>query len=162
MSLRALRRFTARPDPQEPATRKPRVVTFRLDQATWDRMQELVPHTRYKNASSFIREGIDLLLKREDEQLRPAPPASSLESHVWRLRDGFPRSERASRYQSTLCGRRRCAAQQRGAIAAALHRADGALRLLERRAQGLRRGGQNHREEQGERGEGPHGDRSSP
>jgi Arc/MetJ-type ribon-helix-helix transcriptional regulator len=40
-------------------------------------MQELVPYTRYKNASSFIREGIDLLLKHEDEQLRPAPPASS-------------------------------------------------------------------------------------
>ena len=124
-------------------------------------MQEPVPYTRYKNASSFIREGIDLLLKREDEQLRPAPPASSLESHVWRLRDGFSRSERASWYQSTLFGRGRRAAQQRGAIAAALHRADGALRLLERRAQGLSRGGENQREEQGERGEGPHGDRSS-
>ncbi len=49
-------------------TRKPRVVTFRLDQATWDRMRELVPYTRYRNASSFIREGIDLLLKQEDEQ----------------------------------------------------------------------------------------------
>jgi hypothetical protein len=35
------------------------------------------------------------------------------------------------------------------------------LGLLERRAQGLSRGGQDHREEQGERGEGPHGDRSS-
>jgi hypothetical protein len=81
---------------------------------------------------------------------------------VWRLREGFPRSERASWHQSTLFGRRRRAAQQRGAIAAALHRADGALRLLERRAQGLSRGGENHREEQGERGEGPHGDRSSP
>ena len=49
-------------------TRKPRVVTFRIDQATWDRMRELVPYTRYRNASSFIREGIELLLKREDEQ----------------------------------------------------------------------------------------------
>jgi hypothetical protein len=58
---------------------------------------------------------------------------------VWRLREDFSRSERASRYQSTLFGRR--AAQQRGAIAAALHGADGALRLLERRAQGLSRGG---------------------
>jgi Arc/MetJ-type ribon-helix-helix transcriptional regulator len=48
--------------------RKPRVVTFRLDQATWDWMRELVPYTRYGNTSSFIREGIDLLLKREDEQ----------------------------------------------------------------------------------------------
>jgi Arc/MetJ-type ribon-helix-helix transcriptional regulator len=48
--------------------RKPRVVTFRLDQATWDFMRELVPYTKYRNASSFIREGIDLLLKREEEQ----------------------------------------------------------------------------------------------
>jgi Arc/MetJ-type ribon-helix-helix transcriptional regulator len=36
-------------------TRKPRVVTFRLDQATWDRMRELVPYTKYRNASSFVR-----------------------------------------------------------------------------------------------------------
>ena len=49
-------------------TRKPRVVSFRLDQATWDWMREFVPYTRYRNTSSFIREGIDLLLKREDEQ----------------------------------------------------------------------------------------------
>jgi Arc/MetJ-type ribon-helix-helix transcriptional regulator len=49
-------------------TRKPRMVTFRLDQATWDFMRQLVPYTRYKNTSSFIREGIDLLLKREEEQ----------------------------------------------------------------------------------------------
>jgi Arc/MetJ-type ribon-helix-helix transcriptional regulator len=48
--------------------RKPRVVTFRMDQATWDFMSQLVPYTRYRNASSFIREGIELLLKREDEQ----------------------------------------------------------------------------------------------
>src|SRR5215813_13354431 len=82
----------------------------------------------------------------------------ALESHVWRLREGFSRSERASRYESTLFGRRRRVAQQRGAIAAALHGADGALGLLERRAQGLSRSGENHREEQGERGEGPHGD----
>ena len=85
----------------------------------------------------------------------------ALESHVWRLRDGFSRNQRASWYQSTLFGRRRRAAQQRGAIAAALHGADGALGLLERRAQGLCRGGEHHREEQGERGDGPHGDRSS-
>src|SRR5215470_1166414 len=69
----------------------------------------------------------------------------ALESHVWRLRDGFSRSER---YQSTLFGRRRRAAKDRGAIAAALHRADGALGLLERR-------------EQGKRGNGFHGDSSS-
>ena len=49
-------------------TRKPRVVTFRLDQATWDRMRELVPYTRYRNASSFIREGIEQLLRQEEEQ----------------------------------------------------------------------------------------------
>jgi Arc/MetJ-type ribon-helix-helix transcriptional regulator len=49
-------------------TRKPRVVSFRMDQATWDFMRELVPYTRYRNASSFIREGIELLLKQEEEQ----------------------------------------------------------------------------------------------
>jgi Arc/MetJ-type ribon-helix-helix transcriptional regulator len=49
-------------------TRKPRVVTFRLDQATWDWMRELVPYTKYRNTSSFIREGIELLLKHEAEQ----------------------------------------------------------------------------------------------
>jgi Arc/MetJ-type ribon-helix-helix transcriptional regulator len=27
-----------------------------------------VPYTKYGNASSFIREGIELLLRREDEQ----------------------------------------------------------------------------------------------
>jgi Arc/MetJ-type ribon-helix-helix transcriptional regulator len=49
-------------------TRKPRVVTFRMDQATWDFMRQLVPYTKYRNTSSFIREGIELLLKREEEQ----------------------------------------------------------------------------------------------
>jgi Arc/MetJ-type ribon-helix-helix transcriptional regulator len=49
-------------------TGKSRVVTFRMDQATWDFMRQLVPYTKYKNASSFIREGIELLLQREDEQ----------------------------------------------------------------------------------------------
>ena len=49
-------------------TRKPRVVTFRLDQATWDFMRQLVPYTKYGSTSSFIREGIELLLKREEEQ----------------------------------------------------------------------------------------------
>ena len=47
---------------------KSRVVTVRKDQATWDFMRELVPYTRYKKASSFIREGIELLLKQEEEQ----------------------------------------------------------------------------------------------
>jgi Arc/MetJ-type ribon-helix-helix transcriptional regulator len=49
-------------------TRKPRVVTFRLDQATWDFVRELVPYTKYGTTSSFIREGIELLLKQEEEQ----------------------------------------------------------------------------------------------
>ena len=49
-------------------TRKPRIVTFRMDEATWDRMTKLVPYTKYGNTSSFIREGIELLLKCEDEQ----------------------------------------------------------------------------------------------
>jgi Arc/MetJ-type ribon-helix-helix transcriptional regulator len=48
-------------------TRKPRVVTFRMDQATWDFMRQLVPYTKYKNASSFIREGIELLLKQDEQ-----------------------------------------------------------------------------------------------
>jgi hypothetical protein len=48
--------------------RKPRIVTFRLDQATWDRRRKVSPYTKYGNTSSFIREGIELLLKREDEQ----------------------------------------------------------------------------------------------
>jgi Arc/MetJ-type ribon-helix-helix transcriptional regulator len=39
-----------------------------MDQATWDFMRQLVPYTRYRNTSSFIREGIDLLLKREEER----------------------------------------------------------------------------------------------
>jgi Arc/MetJ-type ribon-helix-helix transcriptional regulator len=47
---------------------KSRVVTFRMDQATWDFMRELVPYTKYRRASSFIREGIELLLKQEEEQ----------------------------------------------------------------------------------------------
>ena len=85
----------------------------------------------------------------------------ALEWRVWRLRDNFSRNQRASRCGPTLFRRRRRVAKQRGAIAAALHGADGALGLLERRAQGLSRGGENHREEQGERGEGPHGDSSS-
>jgi Arc/MetJ-type ribon-helix-helix transcriptional regulator len=47
---------------------KPVVITFRLDQATRDRMIRTVPHTKYRTTSSFIREGIELLLKQEDEQ----------------------------------------------------------------------------------------------
>jgi Arc/MetJ-type ribon-helix-helix transcriptional regulator len=47
---------------------KSQVVTFRIDQATWDFMRQLVPYTKYRTTSSFIREGIELLLRREDEQ----------------------------------------------------------------------------------------------
>ena len=47
---------------------KSRVVTFRMDQATWEFMRELVPYTKYRKASTFIREGIELLLKQEEEQ----------------------------------------------------------------------------------------------
>ena len=49
-------------------TGKSRVVTFRMDQATWDFMRQLVPYTRYKKASPLIREGIELLLRQEEEQ----------------------------------------------------------------------------------------------
>jgi Arc/MetJ-type ribon-helix-helix transcriptional regulator len=69
-------------------TRKPRVVTFRLDQATWDWMREVVPYTRYRNASSFIREGIELLLKQEEEQ----PSGWSVGPVAWGLSDTIERS----------------------------------------------------------------------
>jgi Arc/MetJ-type ribon-helix-helix transcriptional regulator len=49
-------------------SQKPVVVTFRLDQATRDRMRRTVPNIRYGTTSSFIRESIELLLQREDEQ----------------------------------------------------------------------------------------------
>ena len=49
-------------------TGKSRVVTFRMDQETWEFMRELVRYTKYRKASSFIREGIKLLLKQEEEQ----------------------------------------------------------------------------------------------
>jgi Arc/MetJ-type ribon-helix-helix transcriptional regulator len=39
-----------------------------MDQETWEFMRELVPYTRYRKASSFIREGIELLLQQEEEQ----------------------------------------------------------------------------------------------
>ena len=38
--------------------RLPLVVTFRLDQATRDRMRQMIPYTKYRNTSSFIRERI--------------------------------------------------------------------------------------------------------
>jgi Arc/MetJ-type ribon-helix-helix transcriptional regulator len=61
-------------------TEKSRVVTFRLDQATWDWMRELVPYTKYRNTSSLIREGIELLLKQEEEQ--PSGWSVGAASHV--------------------------------------------------------------------------------
>src|SRR5437764_390340 len=56
----------------ERVIRKSRVVTFRMDQGTWDFMRRLVPYTRYKKASPFIREGIELLLRREGACRRAA------------------------------------------------------------------------------------------
>jgi Arc/MetJ-type ribon-helix-helix transcriptional regulator len=49
-------------------SQKPVVVTFRLDEATRDRMRRTVPHTKYGTISSFIRESIEVLLRHEDEQ----------------------------------------------------------------------------------------------
>jgi hypothetical protein len=48
--------------------RKPRVVTFRMDQAMFDWLRELAPYTSYRTVSAYIREGIDLLLMREEAQ----------------------------------------------------------------------------------------------
>src|SRR6516225_6943099 len=107
--------------------------------------------------SSFCPTSADGLQTRRSSVLSEA--SRLLEWRVWREPEGFSRNQRASWYQSTPFGRRRRVAQQRGAIAAALHRADGALCLLERRAQRLCRGGWNQREQQGERGDGPHGER---
>jgi Arc/MetJ-type ribon-helix-helix transcriptional regulator len=79
-------------------TRKPRVVTFRLDQATWDFMRQLVPYTRYGNASSFIREGIELLLKQEEER----PSGWSVGRSPGGLSDTIERSCIERRKTSTL------------------------------------------------------------
>jgi Arc/MetJ-type ribon-helix-helix transcriptional regulator len=49
-------------------SQKPVVVTFRLDQATRDRMRRTVPYTKYQTTSAFIRQSIEMLLKQEDEQ----------------------------------------------------------------------------------------------
>jgi len=49
-------------------SRKPLVVTFRVDQSTRDRIAQTIRYSRHKNASSFIRDAIDHLLKRELEQ----------------------------------------------------------------------------------------------
>jgi len=48
----------------------PRVVTFRLDEATRARIRERVgPDHRVRNLSQFVREGIDLRLNRADPNL---------------------------------------------------------------------------------------------
>jgi hypothetical protein len=48
----------------------PRVVTFRLDEATRSRISERVgPDHRVRNLSQFVREGIDLRLSRADPNL---------------------------------------------------------------------------------------------
>jgi hypothetical protein len=59
---------TAAGEQGERVKARSRVVTFGMDQATWDFMRQLVPYTRYKKASSLIRAGIELLLKQEEEQ----------------------------------------------------------------------------------------------
>jgi hypothetical protein len=64
----ALNGFSRTGERGERVKARSRVVTFRLDQSTWDFMRQLVPYTRYKRASPFIREGIELLLKQEEEQ----------------------------------------------------------------------------------------------
>jgi Arc/MetJ-type ribon-helix-helix transcriptional regulator len=48
--------------------RKPLVVTFRLDEATRDRIRETVRYSPHGTASAFIREAIAQLLKREAER----------------------------------------------------------------------------------------------
>jgi Arc/MetJ-type ribon-helix-helix transcriptional regulator len=48
--------------------RKPLVVTFRLDEATRDRIRETVRYSSHRNASVFIREAIAQLLAREKER----------------------------------------------------------------------------------------------
>jgi Arc/MetJ-type ribon-helix-helix transcriptional regulator len=48
--------------------RKPLVVTFRLDEATRDRIRATVRYSPYRDASAFIRAAITELLKREEER----------------------------------------------------------------------------------------------
>ena len=47
---------------------KPLVVTFRLDEATRDRIREAVRYSPYRDASAFIRAAIADLLAREAER----------------------------------------------------------------------------------------------
>jgi Arc/MetJ-type ribon-helix-helix transcriptional regulator len=48
--------------------RKPLVVTFRLDEATRDRIRETVRYSPHRDVSTFIREAIARLLAREEER----------------------------------------------------------------------------------------------
>lgn len=48
--------------------RKPLVITFRLDQATRDRIAQTIRCSPYRNASSFIRAAVEHLLAREAER----------------------------------------------------------------------------------------------
>ena len=49
-------------------SRKPLVVTFRLDQATRDRIREAARYSPHRTSSAFIREAIAQLLAREAER----------------------------------------------------------------------------------------------
>jgi Arc/MetJ-type ribon-helix-helix transcriptional regulator len=48
--------------------RKPLVVTFRLDEATRDRIREAARYSPYRDASAFIRAAISELLRREADR----------------------------------------------------------------------------------------------
>jgi Arc/MetJ-type ribon-helix-helix transcriptional regulator len=65
-------------------------------------MRELVPYTRYKKTSSFIREGIELLLKREDEQ--PSGWTAGRPRRGWRI---LQQDRQWSTSGATFAGRRR-------------------------------------------------------
>src|SRR5262245_58005227 len=48
--------------------RKPLVVTFRLDEATRDRIREPARHSPHRTSSALIRKAITQLLRREEER----------------------------------------------------------------------------------------------
>src|SRR5215472_10712780 len=48
--------------------RKPLIMTFRLDEATRDRIRETVRYSPYRDPSAFIRAAIADLLAREEER----------------------------------------------------------------------------------------------
>jgi hypothetical protein len=52
---------------EETMIRRPHIKSFRLDEETWNKVRERFgPNRRLKSLSAFIREGIELRLKRED------------------------------------------------------------------------------------------------